>query len=102
MNDPAKKDRTWLYVGAGFVIFWGLYLAFLGPKGPSDAPRRQRSEGTGGMGKGVTARHDSSDELPARTADGAVERALAVLCCFSRETPTLGVTTHWCGSTHRR
>jgi DNA-binding IclR family transcriptional regulator len=44
------------------------------------------------MVKGVTARHDSSNELPVRTADGAVERALAVLCCFSRETPTLGVT----------
>ena len=38
------------------------------------------------------ARRHSSDELPARTADGAVERALAVLCCFSRQTPTLGVT----------
>jgi DNA-binding IclR family transcriptional regulator len=40
----------------------------------------------------TTARRRSSEELPARTADGAVERALAVLCCFSRQTPTLGVT----------
>src|SRR6516162_3933579 len=44
------------------------------------------------MVTGTTARRHSSNELPVRTADGAVERALAVMCCFSRETPTLGVT----------
>jgi DNA-binding IclR family transcriptional regulator len=48
------------------------------------------------MARRTTAQHDSSGELPARTTDGtpdgAVDRALAVLCCFSRETPTLGVT----------
>ena len=44
------------------------------------------------MVTGTTARRHSTDELPARTADGAVERALSVLCCFSRQTPTLGVT----------
>jgi len=33
-----------------------------------------------------------SDQQPAQPADSAVDRALAVLCCFSRETPTLGVT----------
>jgi DNA-binding IclR family transcriptional regulator len=41
------------------------------------------------MATGTTARQDSSDQQP---ADGAVERALAVLCSFSRETPALGVT----------
>src|SRR5262245_62736555 len=44
------------------------------------------------MVTGTTTRRHTSDELPARTADGAVERALAILCCFSRQTPTLGVT----------
>ncbi len=44
------------------------------------------------MVKGVTARQDLSDQQPAQQTDGAVERALAVLCCFSRETPALGVT----------
>jgi DNA-binding IclR family transcriptional regulator len=40
------------------------------------------------MATGPTLRHLSSDQ----PVDGAVERALAVLCCFSRETPILGVT----------
>jgi DNA-binding IclR family transcriptional regulator len=44
------------------------------------------------MATGATAHERSSDQQPAQTAEGAVERALAVLCCFSRETPTLGVT----------
>ena len=48
------------------------------------------------MARHTTAQHNSSGETPARTTDGAtdgaVDRALAVLCCFSRETPTLGVT----------
>lgn len=44
------------------------------------------------MATGATAHDHSSDQQPAQTAEGAVERALAVLCCFSRETPTLGVT----------
>jgi DNA-binding IclR family transcriptional regulator len=55
-------------------------------------PLTSSSEGTGGMTTGTTAQHLSSDQQPARPADGAVERALAVLCCFSRETPILGVT----------
>jgi len=40
------------------------------------------------MATGSTVLHHSSDQ----PVDGAVERALAVLCCFSRETPILGVT----------
>jgi len=44
------------------------------------------------MATGITAPHGSSVQQLAQPADGAVERALAVLCCFSRETPTLGVT----------
>lgn len=32
---PAKPDRTWLYVGLGFVILWGIYLAFFNPGGPN-------------------------------------------------------------------
>jgi thiol-disulfide isomerase/thioredoxin len=47
MNEPAKQDRTWLYVGLAFVAFWGIYLTFFLPKtgdGGLDAPRLQ---GTG-------------------------------------------------------
>ncbi|HKB46491.1 MAG TPA: IclR family transcriptional regulator, partial [Ktedonobacterales bacterium] len=44
------------------------------------------------MATGATAHDRSFDQQPAQSAEGAVERALAVLCCFSRETPTLGVT----------
>lgn len=40
----------------------------------------------------TTAHDHAADQQPAQPAEGAVERALAVLCCFSRETPTLGVT----------
>ena len=33
MTEPitGRKDRTWLYVGLVFAIFWGAYLAFFGP-----------------------------------------------------------------------
>jgi DNA-binding IclR family transcriptional regulator len=44
------------------------------------------------MATGIPLRHKAADQHLARPAEGAVERALAVLCCFSRETPTLGVT----------
>ena len=27
-----KPDRTWLYITAGFVVFWILYLVFFGPR----------------------------------------------------------------------
>jgi len=27
-----RPDRTWLYLAAGFVIFWTLYLVFFGPR----------------------------------------------------------------------
>jgi DNA-binding IclR family transcriptional regulator len=40
----------------------------------------------------ATSRGDTSEQVSVRPAEGAVERALAVLCCFSRETPALGVT----------
>jgi thiol-disulfide isomerase/thioredoxin len=29
---PVKLDRTWWIVGLGFVIVWGLYLIFFGPR----------------------------------------------------------------------
>jgi DNA-binding IclR family transcriptional regulator len=44
------------------------------------------------MVTGSTVRHHASEQAIAQPAEGAVERALAVMCCFSRETPTLGVT----------
>jgi DNA-binding IclR family transcriptional regulator len=44
------------------------------------------------MATHTTAQQPPSDEQPVLPVDGAVERALAVLCCFSRETPSLGVT----------
>jgi DNA-binding IclR family transcriptional regulator len=44
------------------------------------------------MTTGVTMRHSASDRPVIQPTDGAVERALAVLCTFSRETPQLGVT----------
>ncbi len=28
MSEPAKADRTWLYVGLAFLAFWGVYLTF--------------------------------------------------------------------------
>jgi thiol-disulfide isomerase/thioredoxin len=28
---PAKADRTWLYVGLGFVVFWGIILLRFNP-----------------------------------------------------------------------
>src|SRR5262245_45702554 len=44
------------------------------------------------MATGTTVQRPSFDQpLPPPTT-GAVERALAVLCCFARETPVLGVT----------
>jgi thiol-disulfide isomerase/thioredoxin len=42
MTDPhaEKPDRTWLYVGLAFVVFWGLYLAVFAPKvAREDLPR---------------------------------------------------------------
>jgi DNA-binding IclR family transcriptional regulator len=44
------------------------------------------------MATGTPIRRSPSGQHLAQPAEGAVERALAVLCCFSRETPTLGVT----------
>jgi DNA-binding IclR family transcriptional regulator len=41
---------------------------------------------------GTTGRRQPFDQQAAQPTDGAVERALAVLCCFSRETPAQGVT----------
>ena len=35
----ARPDRTWLYVGLGFVVLWGLYLWFFGPGLLTDAPQ---------------------------------------------------------------
>jgi len=29
---PTKSNRTWLYLAAGFAVFWVLYLAFFGPR----------------------------------------------------------------------
>jgi thiol-disulfide isomerase/thioredoxin len=29
---PVKPDRTWWILGLGFVIAWGLYLIFFGPR----------------------------------------------------------------------
>ncbi len=40
----------------------------------------------------ASSRRPTAGRPLAQPAEGAVERALAVLCCFSRETPTLGVT----------
>ena len=37
MTEVAKKDRTWLYVGLTFIVFWGFYLAVLNP-GLTDQP----------------------------------------------------------------
>jgi DNA-binding IclR family transcriptional regulator len=54
------------------------------------APRL--SGGTSGMVTGATVREQPFDWTLARPAEGAAERALAVLCCFTRETPALGVT----------
>ncbi|HEV2239153.1 MAG TPA: IclR family transcriptional regulator [Ktedonobacterales bacterium] len=44
------------------------------------------------MATNMHTRPGVTDQHLAQPAEGAVERALAVLCCFSRETPTLGVT----------
>jgi DNA-binding IclR family transcriptional regulator len=44
------------------------------------------------MATGTTVQHPSFDHPSPPPANGAVERALAVLCCFARETPALGVT----------
>ncbi len=50
MNGPAQKDRTWLYVGLAFVVFWTVYLAFFapktGPEGGLGVPRLQGSAKT--------------------------------------------------------
>jgi thiol-disulfide isomerase/thioredoxin len=32
MSDSNPKDRTWLYVGLAFVVFWGIYLIFFNSK----------------------------------------------------------------------
>jgi thiol-disulfide isomerase/thioredoxin len=49
MNDPSppKKDRTWLYVGLAFAIFWGVYLAFFARRTGTETLGIPRLEGTG-------------------------------------------------------
>ena len=37
-QERRKDDRTWLYVALAFAAFWGIYLIFFNPKGPSGAP----------------------------------------------------------------
>jgi thiol-disulfide isomerase/thioredoxin len=32
VSESNPKDRTWLYVGLAFVIFWGIYLIFFNAK----------------------------------------------------------------------
>lgn len=44
------------------------------------------------MAMGTMAQRHPSGQQQGQPADSAVDRALAVLCCFSREFPALGVT----------
>jgi thiol-disulfide isomerase/thioredoxin len=32
MSESNPKDRTWLYVGLAFIVFWGVYLMFFNSK----------------------------------------------------------------------
>ncbi len=50
MNDPLpppKRDRTWLYVGIAFAVFWGVYLAFFAKRTGTETLGVPRLEGTG-------------------------------------------------------
>ena len=86
MNDAVKKDRTWLYVGAAFVAFWGLYLAFFPPK-------------TGPEGLPVPRLHGTGKTLPAdygwtlRDLDGKP----VPFSDFARRPVVLNLWATWCG-----
>lgn len=40
---PGKPDRTWLYLGLGFMALWCVYLAFLGPRLVTSEPALDRA-----------------------------------------------------------
>lgn len=86
MTEPitGRKDRTWLYVGLVFAIFWVGYLAFFGPaKGPS-----------GGFEPGGSAKSGPADyswklfDLDDKAVDFAT---------FKGKTVFLNVWATWCG-----
>lgn len=86
MTEPitGKQDRTWLYVGLVFAIFWGAYLAFFGTaKGPS-----------GGLELGDSAGSRPADyswklfDLDDKPVDFA---------SFKGKTVFLNIWATWCG-----
>ncbi|HEY2159472.1 MAG TPA: TlpA disulfide reductase family protein [Isosphaeraceae bacterium] len=89
MNDPSpppKKDRTWLYVGLAFLVFWGVYLTFFTPKTGTETLGIPRLEGTG-----KTLRADYGWTL--QDLDGKP----VPFSEFARKPVVLNLWATWCG-----
>jgi thiol-disulfide isomerase/thioredoxin len=87
MTGPAARDRTWLYVGLAFFVFWGVYLAFFakktGPENGLAAPSLQGGAKTLPADYGWTL----------QDLDGKP----VVFSEFARKPVVLNLWATWCG-----
>ena len=84
LSAAPRPNRTWLYVGLGFVVLWAAYLRFFGPGGGSGyGPRLQGSGLAEPADYAWTPRDLKGNDVPFST--------------FRGKTVFLNVWATWCG-----